>query len=215
MPNLAQQLRVLPAKERIEQPQRPHLTAVRPVPGATPKRGVLTLVIIAIVAVLTIFVTQLWLSVAISQGAYTANDLILEERDLVRIERVMEQEVFLLSSPQHLSQEAVEQGMVQNAQPAFLALEGSVIQGELSQRSSEARPNTVNNAALTEFTTPEAVALQAEREAREAARAEAEAEAAAHTAALEAEAAAQVASTTQRPSGPIAWEGTLPAPNTH
>lgn len=202
-----QRLSVAPAPKIHERTQKRHLAPVTQSAPLTSKQGTLALVIIAIATVLGIFATQLWLSVAISEGAYATNDLILEERELMRTERVMEQEVFLYSSPQNLSQQASGQGMVQNAQPAFLALSGASIQGELAQRSSEARANTVPNAALTDFTTPVAEKRKAEREATRAAAAEKKAEAEKMEEA--------VASQPMKPSGPVAWSGTLPAPATH
>lgn len=202
--------------KRVSEPQR-HLGPVAPVREAQAqqaKPATLMLVVMAIVAVLGIFATQLWLSVATSAGAYEANDLILEERELIRTERVMEQEVLLYGSPQNLSQQAVGQGMVQNAQPAFLALAGASIEGELTQRSSEARANTIANAALADFTTPEADARKAERAAAESAKAEAAAAAAAEKESEDA-AAASAAVKPQKPAEPVAWSGALPAPATH
>lgn len=189
---------------------RRHLGPVQDAPANQAKPATLMLVIVAIIAVLGIFATQLWLSVATSAGAYQANDLILEERELVRAERVMQQEVELYSSPQNLSQQAAGQGMVQNAQPAFLALAGAAIEGELTQRSSEARANTIANAALTEFTSPEADKRKAERAAAAEKKAEAEKKAAADAAAAETASAKPA-----KPAEPVAWSGSLPAPATH
>ena len=205
---LAQQTSLRPAVQPAKETPKRHLRPVTPSTAAQPKTGTLGLVIVAIAVLLGIFATQLWLSVATSQGAYTANDLILEERELARIERVMQQEVYVASSPQNLSQKASSQGMVQNAQPAFLALEGSVIQGELAQSSTATRSNIVPNAALTAMNTPAADKIQAER------RAAAEARAAAEKAEAEKTSAAVVAAP-EKPQGPVTWSGQLPAPATH
>lgn len=210
---LAHNVTTQPAVQPVKESPRRHLRAVTS-PATSTANGTLGLAVLAIVALLGIFATQLWLSVATSQGAYTANDLILEERELARIERVMQQEVFVASSPQNLSEKASQQGMVQNARPAFLTLDGSTIQGELSQQSSATRTNIVPNAALSEYNTPVAEKLQQER----AASLEKQREAAQTAAAEKAEAektATTDAPTPVKPSGPVTWSDALPAPATH
>lgn len=179
-----------------------------PVPKLQPKRGALALVLTAITTLIAIFATQLWLSVAISEGAYITNDLLFEERELARAERVKTQEVQLFASPQNLATEAAEQGMVQNAQPAFLTLASGTIEGELHQSSTTARDNTIENSALEQFLTPEAVRQAEEAKARE------EAQKAENKEKQENPSSVSAAEKTV-PRGPVAWSGKLPAPTTH
>lgn len=198
------QLQPVPSEQQ-SRPKR-HLTALPTIRGlagdAKSLKSTMTLVVVAITAVIGIFATQLWLSVSISEGAYITNDLILEERELARTERVMEQEVFLLSSPQNLAEKAVKQGMVQNAQPAFLTLAAGTIEGQLDQSHATPRANTIENAALNAYVSPpEPIKpVSASTTNKE-------------TAAAKPKETATPAPV--KPSGPVAWSGNLPAPTTH
>lgn len=156
--------------------------------GRAPLTGALTVVVL----VLGILAAQLWLSIVVSQGAYETRALEVEQRDLSRVERVLSQNLDKLSSPQNLAENASALGMVQNSTPATLRLSDHSISGDLAPRATTATANLVPNAALENLPIVDAQGLMVSRDAGQAAAA-----------------AATAAST------PVAWEGALPAPETH
>lgn len=148
--------------------------------------------LIAVGIVLVILATQLGLSIAISQGAYEARALEVEQRDLSRVERLLGQNVDKLSSPQNLAVNAAALGMVQNAQPATLRLSDGAIMGSLDSVTSEVSGNLIPNSTLASMPVVDAEGLLVPRNGGQAAGAEAE------------------------PSEPpVRWKGKLPAPKTH
>lgn len=191
-PFLASQPSIQPPSPATE-PGRP-LRAVTDLGRLAKKRasqplvGALTLVVL----VLGILAAQLWLSIVVSQGAYEMRALEVEQRDLGRVERVLSQNLDKLSSPQNLAENAAALGMVQNSTPATLRLSDRTISGDLQARTSAATANLVPNAALENLPIVDAEGLLVARDAGQAA----------------AVAAASAAA-------PVAWEGALPAPDTH
>ena len=180
------------AEVRHEQaPQiRPHL---RPVPAPQAKRksplaGALT----AVAIVLSILFAQLGLSIAVSQGAYEARALQAELRDLTRVERVLSQNAEKLASPQNLAENAVRLGMVQNTTPATLRLSDGAVLGTIAGGTAAVTANSVPNSTLAGIPVVNADGLLTVRDSEKAAL------------------AADAKQTT-----PVAWEGLLPAPNTH
>lgn len=143
----------------------------------------------AAVIIMVIFTVQLGLSIAVSEGAYESSALKLEERDLMRVERVLNQNVDKLASPQNLADNAGALGMVQNSNPATLRLSDNVVLGDLTQRTSQVEPNLVPNATLDTLPVVDAAGLLVSRDG----------------------AAPAPAGNTE----PVAWEGALPAPDTH
>lgn len=183
-------LSALPAPRREEQ-SRPNLV---PVDTPAPRRGPGPVVaaLTAVGIVLAILATQLGLSIATSQGAYESRALELEQRELLRVERVLTQNLDKLASPQNLAENAVQLGMVQNTHPASLRLSDNAVLGNLSSQTTAATGNLVANAALDDLPILDETGAAVERNAGQA-------EAA----------AAPVANV------PVAWQGKLPAPNTH
>ncbi len=169
---------------------RPHL---RPVPAPQAKRksplaGALT----AVALVLSILFAQLGLSIAVSQGAYEARALQAELRDLTRVERVLSQNAEKLASPQNLAENAVRLGMVQNTTPATLRLSDGAVLGTIAGGTAAVTANSVPNSTLAGIPVVNADGLLTVRDSEKAA--------------LAADA---------KQSTPVAWEGLLPAPNTH
>ncbi|MCB1273708.1 MAG: hypothetical protein KDB25_04845 [Leucobacter sp.] len=168
------------------------VTAVRP--GARSRRGrspVLAAFGCAVI-VLAIFATQLGLSIAVSEGAYQVRALEIEQRDLVRVERVLAQNVDRLSSPQNLAENAAKLGMVQNVAPATLRLSDHKVLGSLKARTTKVAANLVPNAALEGLPVVNAEGLMVSRNAGQAA-----------------------ADATASAAAPVTWRGKLPAPDTH
>lgn len=144
--------------------------------------------LVAVGIVLAILATQLGLSIAISQGAYQARALEVEQRDLSRVERVLSQNVGKLSSPQNLAENATALGMVQNARPATLRLSDGVVLGALETETNDPRGNIVPNSTLESLPVVDAEGLLVSRSA-----------------------STQAVSS----AAPVRWKGKLPAPNTH
>ncbi|WP_017794467.1 hypothetical protein [Leucobacter salsicius] len=178
---------VSPGPLSDEQSQPRHL---RLAPAARRKLGRSPVVasLVAVGVVLVILATQLGLSIAISQGAYEARALEVEQRDLSRVERVLSQNVGKLSSPQNLAENAAALGMVQNARPATLRLSDGVVLGALESVTSDPRGNIVPNSSLDAMPVVDAEGLLVPRGAN-----------------------TQAASS----AAPVRWKGKLPAPNTH
>jgi hypothetical protein len=97
-----------------------------------------------------ILAAQLILSIFTSQGAYEVSSLELEQRDLLRVERVLSQNVEKLASPQNLAENAAKLGMAVNATPAYLRLSDGAVLGEVATRTQAAAANTVANELLTD-----------------------------------------------------------------
>lgn len=152
------------------------------------RRSPLAAALVSVGIVLGILAAQLGLSIAISQGAYEARALEIEQRDLTRVERVLGQTVGKLSSPQNLSESAAELGMVQNAQPASLRLSDGALLGALESSTSEARGNVVPNSTLESMPLVDAEGLLVDR---------------------------NTGSEPKPSEPPVRWKGALPAPKTH
>lgn len=153
----------------------------------SPLIGALT----AVAVVLAILGVQLGLSIMVSQGAYETRALEIEQRDLMRVERVLQQNVEKLSSPQNLAENAAELGMVQNSHPASLRLSDGAVLGDLDSPTKDVAKNLIPNATLENMPVVDADGLLVDRGSGQAA----------------ADAAAA-----QEP--PVPWEGKLPAPST-
>lgn len=167
---------------------RPHLRPVT-APARRARRSPVAGAIIAACAILSIFAAQLALSILVSQGAYEGRALEIEQRDLARVERVLEQNLDKLSSPQNLAENASALGMVQNVAPATLRLSDGVIQGPLASETRDASENLIPNSQLDSLPMLDAQGLLTPRNTEEAS-------------AIDVSAA-------------VRWQGKLPAPATH
>lgn len=176
------------------QPAPSRLTPVEPLakPRARRKPSALAGGLTAVCIVLGILATQLGLSIVVSQGAYETRALQVEQRDLVRVERVLEQHLDKLASPQNLAENAATLGMVQNVAPASLRLSDGAILGDLTPRTTAVAGNLVPNATLANLPVVDADGLLVSRNAGQAA-----------------------AVPVVEDVAPVPWEGKLPAPVTH
>lgn len=156
--------------------------------GLGPLAGALT----AVGVILVTLFAQLGLSIAVSEGAYEARALQLELKDLTRVERVLSQNATKLASPQNLAANATQLGMVQNTTPATLRLSDSAVLGQLGGPTTAVASSVVSNTTLEGLPIVDANGLLVDRNPEQAA-----------------QASAIVA------NAPVAWEGALPAPQTH
>ncbi|MGO1538983.1 MAG: hypothetical protein ACTHZ9_04300 [Leucobacter sp.] len=162
--------------------------------AAAPRKAKLSPLVGALIAVgviLGILATQLGLSIAVSQGAYEARALKVEQRELIRVERVLQQNVDKLASPQNLAVNAAGLGMVQNSHPASLRLSDHAILGDLASPTSAVSDNLVPNSTLDSMPVVDADGLLVPRNERQAE--------------VDDEMTAMA---------PVPWEGKLPAPET-
>lgn len=181
-------LPVAPLPDRIREESPQHLRSVIAEPQK--KRSRVVVVSAVLVGVfLGLLGIQLALSIIISSGAYEARALKVEERDLMRVERVLSQNMDKLSSPQNLAANAAQLGMVENLHPATLRLSDGAILGTLETATSEVRENRVPNATLATLAPVDAAGLTADQSAAK--------------------------SQTPTTSAPVRWKGKLPAPATH
>lgn len=138
-----------------------------------------------------ILAAQLVLSIFISEGAYEASSLELQQRDLIRVERALTQNIEKLASPQNLAENASKLGMVMNATPSYLRLSDSAVLGQVGTKAQSVGANTVPNELLTNMPLVSADGLLVERQSPNA-----------------------DGNSAQTTTQPVVWKGSLPAPRT-
>jgi hypothetical protein len=84
---------------------------------------------VAVVGVFAILVTQLLLSITLSEGAYRISALSSQAVELDRDAQVLVESLDALRSPQYLAANAESLGMVSNASPAYLRLADATVLG--------------------------------------------------------------------------------------
>lgn len=85
--------------------------------------------VVTVIALAVILASQLLLSIALSDGAYRIAALQTQQRELVRVEQSLAEQLGVLDSTQLLAQNAAALGMVPAAAPYFLDLQtGTVTQ---------------------------------------------------------------------------------------
>lgn len=100
---------------------------------ASPKRRMrprLSYAITTLAAVSGIVVAQLLSSVALSQGAYELSSLRAAHQDLGLEQQSLQEQIGVLSSPQYVSENAQELGMVIDQSPAYLRLSDGKVLGD-------------------------------------------------------------------------------------
>lgn len=190
LPVEAESIRLVSAPVPGQVPDEDRRSRLRPAPEPAKRRGSPVLgAVIAVCVLLGIFAAQLALSILVSEGAYESAALQKEQRDLLRVERVLTQNLDKLASPQNLAENAAALGMVQNIAPSTLRLSDGVVQGPLQSATKAATPNLVPNSQLATLPVLDAQGLLTNRNTDAAPVVE--------------EAAA------------VRWQGKLPAPATH
>jgi hypothetical protein len=99
-----------------------------------------------------IYLAQLMLSIALSQGAYEIASLQDQQKELLRTQNDLSQALDVLTSPQHLANNAIALGMIPGESPAYLRLsDGSVTAAPAAHDSIAcgASCDLVANALLT------------------------------------------------------------------
>jgi hypothetical protein len=141
---------------------------------------------VGIVAIV-IIAAQLCLSILQTSDAYKLDSLKVQQRDTERVERVLQQNVESLSSPQNLAENAKALGMVQNVQPAYLRLSDGKVLGNQANETEDSVTNSVPNDTLGSVPL-----VDGKTGTRQAA-----------------------AGADKNSQSPVVWKGNLPAPDTH
>ncbi|WP_213816343.1 hypothetical protein [Glaciihabitans sp. dw_435] len=84
---------------------------------------------VAVGSVFAIFMAQLLLSIALSNGAYQISKLTISQRDLGRTQSALNENLQVIASPQSLSAEAADLGMGQSGNPTYINLANGKVTG--------------------------------------------------------------------------------------
>lgn len=150
---------------------------------------------VVVTGVLAIVVTQLLLSIGLSDGAYEVSSLQQQQKELDRSNQVLSEQFDSLSSPQNLAASAESLGMVANSAPVYLRLSDGAVLGS-PVAASAGTPNLTGGQTLI----PNSL-LAAPT-------------AAAGAATTDAAAAAVSAPPVEPQPADVPWQGALPSPTT-
>ncbi|PRY68533.1 hypothetical protein B0I08_104235 [Glaciihabitans tibetensis] len=144
-----------------ENPRRIEIVTSRAQRRARPK---LAYALVAIGGLTMIFLAQLLLSIALSNGAYQISSLLIEQRDLGRVEGSLNEQLELVGSTQNLAANAQNLGMVGTSAPAFLRLsDGAVIGAAVAAESATTPSGSIANSLLAEVALVENSAISTEQ----------------------------------------------------
>lgn len=106
--------------------------------------------LIATAALFVLLLTQLGVSIALSQGAYQISALQNTQTSLGRTQQKYSQKLQVLSSPQNIANNAAALGMVRNSNPVYLDLSTQKVYGTPTPAASDAAAsnNLVPNSLL-------------------------------------------------------------------
>lgn len=190
----------LPVDPAVEQPfELPDIAPrIEIVPSRSQKRARPKIAYAAVVVtgVLAIVVTQLLLSVGLSDGAYEVAALQQQQKELDRTNQSLTEQYDALSSPQNLAASAEALGMVANSTPVYLRLSDGAVLGSPTAATGAAGTVTAGQPLIpNSLLAPPAVAPAA---------------------------GAAATATSETPSAPpvveqpadVPWQGALPSPTT-
>ncbi|MFB2582831.1 hypothetical protein ACEXQD_16410 [Herbiconiux sp. P15] len=174
---------------------------------------------VVVTGVLAIVVTQLLLSVGLSDGAYEISALQQTQKELDRTNQVLTEQYDTLSSPQNLAASAVALGMVANSTPVYLRLSDGAVLGSPAAAGATATGGAeIPNSLLTPPAAAAAPAAAAPATEAPAAEAPAAETPAAGAAAAASGAAAGTGAVSAPPAAEqtadVPWQGALPSPTT-
>jgi hypothetical protein len=173
---------------------------LRPAPESLRRaRPRLAYAVVALVSIGVIAMTQLLLSIAMTQGAYELDAQLLRQAELQREQQKLADDLDRLESPQFLAANAEALGMVPNADPVYLRLSDGAVLGE----PTAAAGTGGSSASLVPNALIDGVPLVTEQPAEETSGKGGKPDAPADRAAA------------APPSAPPALEGGLPTPATH
>ncbi|WP_368496347.1 hypothetical protein [Herbiconiux sp. A18JL235] len=153
---------------------------------------------VVVTGVLAIVVTQLLLSIGLSDGAYEIASLQQEQKELDRTNQVLTEQYDKLSSPQNLAAGAEALGMVANSTPVYLRLSDGAVLGVPTAATGGSVTNGQNliaNSLLTPTDVTTGAAVTADP-------------------AAPADPATPSAPPVPEQQPGVAWQGALPSPTT-
>lgn len=139
---------------------RPNLRALA-MPKNSSRPATVAIAGIVLVGVLAIAIFNLLLSIASSTSVYELSRLQQEKRELTTTAQILGEQVDSLSSQQNLANAAETLGMISNANPVFLKLDGQKVYGQPQaalNTSGRAMKNMVPNSQLIKKSTAALVA---------------------------------------------------------
>lgn len=106
--------------------------------------------LIATAALFVLLLTQLGVSIALSQGAYQISALQNTQTELGRSQQKYTEKLRVLSSPQNIANNATALGMVRNANPVYLDLSTQKVYGTPTPATGDkaAASNLIPNSLL-------------------------------------------------------------------
>jgi len=105
--------------------------------------------LVAVGGLMVIFLTQLMLSIALSNGAYDISRLLIENRNLGRTQGALNEQLEVAGSSQNLAANAQQLGMVATTSSAYLDLAtGAVIGETVAATGGAADPTLIANSLL-------------------------------------------------------------------
>jgi len=113
---------------------RPHVEqapSIEIVPGRDQRRARPKVVYASVVigGIGALMLSQLMMSIALSDGAYTIDSLQSQQKEQSRVVQQLNEELGTLSSPQNLAANAEALGMVQNTNPVWLRMSDGAVVG--------------------------------------------------------------------------------------
>jgi hypothetical protein len=133
--------------DQQENPRRIEIVTSRAQRRARPK---LAYALVAIGGLTVIFLAQLLLSIALSNGAYQISSLLVEKRDLGRVEGSLSEQLELMGSTQNLVANAQMLGMVGTSSQVSLRLsDGAVFGSAVAAEAATTDSGSIANSLLT------------------------------------------------------------------
>lgn len=106
--------------------------------------------LVATAALFVLLLTQLAISIALSDGAYKISALQAEQTELTRDQQKFSERLDVLSSPQNLANNAEKLGMVRNSNPVYLDPATGAVHGDPSPAdgTADGTDNLIPNTLL-------------------------------------------------------------------
>lgn len=123
-----------PQRRPVEE-QHPRHIEVVPTQSQRRARPKVAYAVATVASLFVIFAAQLLLSIVVSDGAYQISALQAEQKELLREQERLTEQINLLGSNQHLAANAANLGMIPGASPLFL---------DVSSGGIAAAPGTVD-----------------------------------------------------------------------
>lgn len=116
----------IPSRDHEQHPRHIEVVATRAQRRARPK---VAYAVVTVASLFIIFAAQLLLSIAVSDGAYRIEALQAQQKELLRTQQALNEQLDLLGSTQHLAANAAHLGMVPGAAPLYLNLATGAVAG--------------------------------------------------------------------------------------